>query len=413
MVSTGWGPERLVEALIPHVGRIRSLQISLPQYACEVLGDFPDADCCDGWPLLENLYLTTWGPSAQPLPTIDPPDPSHVFSRAPKLREVTLNAIGGQGSRFLRNLGLALPWAQITNLTTSDVFRTAQLTRQVVLQCPLLEHCSLGTVRLWHQNATVFDLPASTFPHLQTLSINLQHQTEEAFDGAARFFQPFVMPALQELDIRAKGAPEASETHAYINFIYSHCGATLTHLSIGTIPFEIGGAVELLKLLPALVSFSASFTHAASEEGFFRALRYDADANSTETSEPPLVPHLERLSISEYPLVDTEIGYILLEPVISAITSRWWSDTELATLTANQNPAVARLKYVRLSWNDDNETIKMSKEQRAKIEKYKQEGLNVWIDGMPVEGTGFLHQDLELPEINLEAMNARFNGGNE
>lgn len=209
---------RLVDALMSHVGRIRSLET---QSACEVLQDFPNGERGEGWPLLEKLSITTWRPSGRMTPAIEHPQPCRVFSEAPKLREVELIAVGDGGSRLLRDLSLTLPWAQITTLTTENVFRTAPLIRQIVLQCPLLEHCSLGTVLLWRQDTTVFDLPQSAFPHLKTLSVKLQHGTQEATEGAARFFQPFIMPALQQLDIKAQGAPEASETPAYINFIYS------------------------------------------------------------------------------------------------------------------------------------------------------------------------------------------------
>lgn len=395
------GLEKLIRALIPHVERIYSLHISLTQSACKELQYFAIGE--DGWSNLERLTITTWGP---PLLGSIVQDRPLVFAKAPKLRELTLVADKRRGSRLLRTLTLTLPWAQITKLTTSEVFRTSAAARDIILKCPLLEHCSLGHVNVWPEGQVAPDLPTRTFPHLRALSV-IFDDNERFLDHEASFFQPLVMPALQRLDIRATEPPESAETPTYISFIYSHCGSTLTHLSIDSILFYDEDAVVVLKLLPALVSFRASLTYAATRDDFFHALTYDATSAAT-----PLVPRLESLDIDEYPPSEG-LETVRTSLVVKAIASRWWSDAELAgtlhtATTSASMPSVARLKHVRLSWDFDESP---SESDAATIGRCKDEGLDVWISGMPRKDLTQYISDYGSEDIDYEALAARLSVG--
>lgn len=229
------GLEKLVKALIPHVGRVYSLHISLPSYVCKELQHLDIGE--QGWSNLENLSIVTWGPTLLRSMTHGH---SLAFSKAPKLREVTLEADDRRGDHLLRTLSLALPWAQIKKLVTSGVFHTASDARDIILKCPLLEHCSLGHIFVPPRGEVIPYVPICTFSHLRSLSVVFR---TDFLGNEASFFQPLVMPTLQQLDIRATALPVSSETPAYISFIYSHCGSTLTHLSINCIPFDDTNAV--------------------------------------------------------------------------------------------------------------------------------------------------------------------------
>lgn len=142
---------------------------------------------------------------------------SLAFSKAPKLREVTLEADDRRGDHLLRTLSLALPWAQIKKLVTSGVFHTASDARDIILKCPLLEHCSLGRIFVPPRGEVIPYVPICTFSHLRSLSVVFR---TDFLGNEASFFQPLVMPTLQQLDIRATALPVSSETPAYISFIY-------------------------------------------------------------------------------------------------------------------------------------------------------------------------------------------------
>lgn len=98
---------------------------------------------------------------------------------------------------------------------------------------------------------------------------------------------------------------------------------------------------------------------------------------ATPNVAPPLVPRLQTLHIFEYGLYHTD--FITPSVVINMILSRWWSDAELA----NTYPIVSRWKKVRLGWDEGE--IGWDEAQLARLLRCREEGLDVYVDGMPTD----------------------------
>lgn len=374
------GFPRLLEALRPHLARLGSLTLFGPISIYRVLQSFPEDSRL--WPILRSLSITIWDTNE---PEIDARLPFATFANASQLQEVKLVAYGPTGKRLLREL--TLPWSQIVTLNTQNVFDTASSARRILLQAPSLKQCSLGTVRLWPGNAFVPTLPVETFSDLNTFDVTLKCEHGQDEHGAARFFQPLEMPALSRLTIAIYNPnEEVSETSAFIKFIYSRSGSTLTHLSLDATYFEDGQIAKILGLLPNLESLHTSLTAIASTDELFLALTYPEPPQDESSSSPasdssiayPLLPRLESLRIFEYPLYPQDS--VTASVVVDMISSRWWSDEELTIA----RPTISRLKEVNLQW-DDGGNLDLNEAQIDRLLLCREEGMDVWVDGMEDE----------------------------
>lgn len=357
--------ERLLEGLFPSFDRLKHLTLDIHFEAYKpLLGEFPPSV---SMPLLESVDLRG---AEEPLSFMEGHTSliqQSIFSNAPNLRRAVVYdrevRPGASSKRFKVLHKLDLPWSQLTELSTGDIFEDMRATRILFSQCTSLEKCDLGKVPGLELTDGVLAWPMNEpviFPNLRDLTIILNYEDDRT--RGCVFFQPFRMPSLQKLDITAEVRYNMYDGSEYIPCLFAHSGSSLTHISLTTVRFPRDQITAIFQCTPSLVSFSCSRSRVALQDSFFEALTYKGSSGS-----PPLVPDLRALSFKGYAmLVD-----VSSDAVMDMVRSRWWTDEEYAVM----KPPVAR--WTRIAILSDGKKLKMSEEQKAELERWQEEGLDI------------------------------------
>jgi len=112
-----------------------------------------------------------------------------IMHNAPKLRHFIWINQSWKPPTAPYKLGIA--WTHLSELTLS-YFMSPRDCIEIMIQCPLIQSCTFGLVRL--QAATPLPISPTVLPHLHTLSIN-------SFINLSNFFDALVLPVLQDVRI--------------------------------------------------------------------------------------------------------------------------------------------------------------------------------------------------------------------
>lgn len=358
------GADRILECLTPSLHRLNSFELHLPVMASNALATFPTST--DTFPVLQGLTMCFYDSVLQQAIV---EHPILAFASAPHLKEVILSyepAIWGEdtkGRRLLRSL--VFPWSQLTMLHIDGIYTTAQDAQDLLRQCHSIEDCDLGSVSMAGEHLA---MDPCILKHLHHFALEVLYEPDDdnfLMQGSARFFQPFVMPQLSNLELTC--GPRAFEAPEYISFLYSRSGSTLTDLRLHCVPFDGDDIVQTLALLPMLELFRAHKSHAGTDI-LFEALCYDPKATTL-----PIVPRLKDLAVTEYP---TEADMVTSDRVRDVIMSRWWSDAHLSA--TRWRPSVARWQKIYLDWFGGH--VDMDILALLDINDCREEGLNVTLN---------------------------------
>lgn len=345
--------KHLLRPLLTCTDRLSQLSLSLPAlalYPFHARTPIPNS-----FPVLQTVEIDSRIYHTSRLNTVAD------FTCAPRLRKVTLRC--HRYDRSLLSL-VAFPWAQLTELECHNISDSPDEVRLMLRQCHSLERCTLGSVPVYGPQDAVH-LPISTLPRCISLHMTIDYSGKDE-PSAASLFQPISMPALTELDLTFINVAEPFENPLLVQYLYSRSGATLTSLRLYSVLFQDGDdAALVLQALPALRAFSADNCWTANDD-FFRVIQYRGPQGP-----PPVVPCLEELDL--YDIADDR-EYTSGWGLKNMITSRWWSDEEMAAI----QPPVARWKRISISW--DGTKLNIDADASARLSQCREEGLSLDIN---------------------------------
>ncbi|KAJ6451602.1 hypothetical protein C8R45DRAFT_1041777 [Mycena sanguinolenta] len=260
---------------------------------------------------LEKLQLTSWM------------DPTLAFTTVPRLRKLTLIGLEDVPSQNL------VPWAQITDLTLSDNSHDNNF--GILALCPNLVMASITTYG-WRDRPQIQPNPL-ILNHLHTLTLHLLFIAQPRH--ITPIFDRLSTPLLQSLRVDLGDCEVSWIAADFTTF-------QLRAPNITRLEFANSGHF-ISKSLEAAIRSPSSLTHltltfcTGFDDDFINILHYK------DGMVPPLAPCLHTLIVKNISPNFTE------DILAGMIASRWWTDTELASLEAL--PAVTRWKYVEFKFH--------------------------------------------------------------
>ncbi|KAJ7735647.1 hypothetical protein DFH07DRAFT_843493 [Mycena maculata] len=322
--SSRWSESRMqkmnvdpiVDLVAPFVHRCREIDMRFLEASIDEFFTFPAGSI----ERLEVLYLETLGFS-MPFGNASG-EPLEVFRSAPRLRRVLF-------STDLCSIDpnvLGLPWGQLTGLHFIATYIPPLAMHAILRDSHSLLECSFSIIRLDDGLAAALHrLPECVLPGLRSLMVEFSPQTIDY----APFLRPLVLPALQDLELRPleTGAlPQCPWSQRAYAGLLARSGFTLRRLAILNYMIAPRDLDTILRGMPSLTDFHLFLWETTPwDAGVLHAL-----------AEGALLPRLEELTFSTYPLADVLAtlearvahggtgGVARLRALNMAVT--WWDD---------------------------------------------------------------------------------------
>ncbi|KAJ7162945.1 hypothetical protein C8R46DRAFT_331556 [Mycena filopes] len=270
-----------------------------------------------------------------------------AFSLAPNLREVNLH------TRHIARL--RMPWSQLTSLTVVASFPQECL--DSLLQCQNLVTADLS-MPAWPDHPDVSELRPITLEKLKELEVTVESEV----GSVAPFFACLALPALNRLTLYINqelewAAPEFTQ--------FQLRSPNIEALIINRSNLGADNLMSVLRHAPAVSELSLEACPYAFDETIATAL------SASHQTGAQLVPHLRHLTIGE------DCAFLEDDTLDALIAARWWTDEQLANFPSP--PRVSRWSYISIfkSSDDDDYEEDLSPELEAKLDEYREQGLDV------------------------------------
>ncbi|KAJ7644564.1 hypothetical protein FB45DRAFT_999566 [Roridomyces roridus] len=257
-----------------------------------------------------------------------------VFLGASRLRTVTLDVWG--------ILCFPMPWSQLVHLNIKDPYSlSAQTCLNILLQC---KH---ATLRLRFNSGSEHGRVNSDLVYATIMP----------------FFARLALPALTTLEIHGPTASSGTfwSSRDFTSF-QLRC-PNIRSLELGGYQIPVSDFASILESSEQLVELRLTFCFSGADlvHSVLKLLQFRSDA-------PPKVPRLERMYME--PLFVRALDASVL---LKTINSRWWSDEQLAAMSAP--PPVARWKVFEIVRHGSDQPHRRQFLER--LEKLRREGLQV------------------------------------
>ncbi|KAJ7117641.1 hypothetical protein C8R44DRAFT_738530 [Mycena epipterygia] len=270
--------------IAPYVRRCREIDMRFLEASIDEFFTFPAGSIEH----LEVLYLETLGFSLSFAHTTS--EPLAVFRSAPRLRRVLFST----DLCSIDPHGLGLPWAQLTGLHFIATYIPPLAMHAILRESTALVECSCSVIEFDDGLAAALDrLPTCVLPSLRSLMVEFSPLTVDY----APFLRPLVLPALKDLELRPLEAgllPECPWSQRAYMGLLARSGFTLRRLAILHYMIAPSALATILQGMPSLIDFHLHLW----EKTPWDAGVLDGLAAGT------LVPNLEVLTFSMYPLTD-------------------------------------------------------------------------------------------------------------
>ncbi|KAF8189840.1 hypothetical protein K438DRAFT_933107 [Mycena galopus ATCC 62051] len=250
---------------------------------------------------------------------------------------------------------IPMPWPQLTDITLTSC-PSPDIFLDILAQCTNLVKASIITGSSLLSGRT--DIIA--LDHLRTLHLT--------FAGIVVHSLPFLdcisAPALDDLGLPVLASRLEWAEATFTAFQLRSPNITRLEIQgvIATVPSRPNLLIAALLHAPSLTHLAIGDCWDLIDDAFLRALCY--------TDGAPLVPHLHSLVLTEL------FGCFSEDVLTSMVTSRWWTDTELASRSSL--PTVARWKCIHLGAGS---TYKPSQKIRNRMNDLRQAGLDIELQG--------------------------------
>lgn len=177
------GTDAIVDQIISHNHRFRSLELQLGKESFHAFMDLPQ----------HSLQHLEWI-DIRILSDLPPDSTTSCLETLPNLREVSLDS----ATDINPTLSLLLPWEKLTDITVTCMDIPPTVIHTALQRCPALQKCqvTIGAGTIPPSNTLI------TLPNLEKLMLIFRHTL--AWDA---FFRPFVAPALNSFCHNAPEAP--------------------------------------------------------------------------------------------------------------------------------------------------------------------------------------------------------------
>ncbi|KAJ7243788.1 hypothetical protein C8J57DRAFT_1525535 [Mycena rebaudengoi] len=247
-----------------------------------------------------------------------------------------------------------LPWTQLTDvdIRTDSPYNCLK----ILLQCASVVSAKFTTLA-WEAPPNLSDIAITTLPHLQTLNVQLQNDSEDDEPHFSSFFACLALPALTTLKLSFHHnvdwvCPEFTD-------FQKRC-PNLEQLDLVGCSLDADDLKAMLIHASLLTHLSVEQCLRGVDDHVLGALKYASGSH--------LTPRLQYLSLE----LRNNIDESALEEMI---LSRWRSDAQLLASPLPQ--AVERLKVVYLSFEGAHE---FSDNFQTKMDGYYEEGLKIFYD---------------------------------